>query len=153
MGKLAVSLLLLLPFFNIRSLLFGLVLAGFDQALLSIFIIATIDPSSSPPPVPNRSASRRGPTPSTSAQSTPRPASRRSEITSQIYQFALGYPQTPPDTSPVRDPFGPSIDAGFFGGKNSMGSFLFKWYAPSRYTQFLKQFGEIFSFARSPERH
>jgi len=91
--------------------------------------VATIDPSSCPPRVPNRSASRRGPTASSSAHSSPRPASRQSQITNQIYQFALGYPQTPPDTSSDLDPFGPSIDAKSLIGGNSMGSFLFTWYA------------------------
>lgn len=101
--------------------------------------VATIDPSSPPPPVSNRSASGGIPPPSASTQSIPRPASRRSNITSQLYQFALGYPQTPPETSPVFDPIGPSTSVGSSGTGNSMGSFLFKWYVDVPYAHRTKE--------------
>lgn len=90
---------------------------------------ATIDPSSSSPPIPLRSASRRGPHAPSPNQSTPQSASRRSNISSQIYQFALGYPQTPPETSPVCESIGPFLQAEEQIAVEKMGSFLFKWYA------------------------
>lgn len=79
------------------------------------------------PTVPTSSPPR--PNPGPASQITPRSPRRRSNITSQIYQFALGYPQTPPEISPELDPIKSvrQTEASFTSG--SMASFLFKWYA------------------------
>ena len=87
---------------------------------------AVID-SPSFPTVPTSSPSR--PNPGPASQTTSRPTRRRSNITSQIYQFALGYPQTPPEISPELDSINSvqQTEAPFASGM--MASFLFKWYA------------------------
>ena len=87
---------------------------------------AVID-SPSFPTVPTSSPSR--PNPGPASPTTSRPTRRRSNITSQIYQFALGYPQTPPEISPELDPINSvqQTEAPFTSG--IMASFLFKWYA------------------------
>lgn len=88
--------------------------------------LATIDPSS-----PSRPSSSSSPITSSALRSTPPSAHRRrSLITGQIYQFALGYPQTPPETSPVPEVTSDSWEKPetIPGG---MGSFVFRWYVCS----------------------
>jgi len=87
--------------------------------------VATIDPSipSSDLVPPLRASTEHNP-----PQSSSRPPSRRSNINSQIFQFALGYPQTPPDTTPDPDPIGPLLEGDSSGAQSDMGSFLFQWY-------------------------
>ncbi|KAL8775047.1 MAG: hypothetical protein Q9209_000526 [Squamulea sp. 1 TL-2023] len=88
--------------------------------------LAAIDPAT-----PHRSpASSHAPSPfgtAPIARSNPPSTHRRSIITDQIYQFALGYPQTPPENSPLETtgdlPWDkPEIVTG------AMGSFVFRWY-------------------------
>ncbi|KAL8742618.1 MAG: hypothetical protein Q9190_004929 [Brigantiaea leucoxantha] len=64
------------------------------------------------------------------AQSTLR-SSRPSTVTSQIYQFALGYPQTPPETSPVRESNGALSKDERIEAARTMGSFVFRWDHPA----------------------
>ncbi len=52
-------------------------------------------------------------------------------MTNQLFQFALGYLQTPPDTSPEIDPLDDTLDTGALATADKMGSFLFKWYVRS----------------------
>ena len=86
--------------------------------------VATIDPSiTSSDSVPPRASSGHNP-----PQSTSRPTSRRSNVNRQIFQFALGYPQTPPDTTPDIDPIGPLLNGGSSGAQSNMGTFVFRWY-------------------------
>ncbi|KAL8862624.1 MAG: hypothetical protein Q9178_001122 [Gyalolechia marmorata] len=89
--------------------------------------LAAIDPST-PHRAPSSSSapSPFGVTPT--ARSNPPSAHRRSLITDQIFQFALGYPQTPPETSPVPELTGelPWKEAEIISG--GMGSFVFRWY-------------------------
>ncbi|KAL9584657.1 MAG: hypothetical protein Q9212_001993 [Teloschistes hypoglaucus] len=55
---------------------------------------------------------------------------RRSLVTDQIYQFALGYPQTPPEPSPLLElPVGSRERQEILG--SAMGSFVFKWDHPA----------------------
>ena len=110
-------------------------LAQVDHNLLSLSISANIDTSS--PPQPRRpflsssdESPSRNPDTLSSTHSTPRPVSRASNISRQIYQFALGFPApVSPDPSPELgysqlvgetngDPFGDDMAQ----------SFLFKWY-------------------------
>lgn len=67
---------------------------------------------------------------SSSARSTPQSAKRRSVIPSQTYQFALGFPQTPPENSPELDPVARRLElpARTTASPRAMGSFLFTWY-------------------------
>ena len=64
-----------------------------------------------------------------SARSTPTSSNRRRNITSQLYHFALGFPQTPPEISPELDPVAPQLEDSqrTTPGEATMGSFLFKW--------------------------
>lgn len=57
----------------------------------------------------------------------PRPNSRRGDINRQLYQFALGFPQTPPDEEYEIDPIGPLLNSARPKQSKSMGSFVFKW--------------------------
>lgn len=57
----------------------------------------------------------------------PRPNSRRGDINRQLYQFALGFPQTPPDEGYEIDPVGPLLNSAPPKQSKSMGSFVFKW--------------------------
>ncbi|KAL9125087.1 MAG: hypothetical protein Q9217_005659 [Psora testacea] len=66
-----------------------------------------------------------------STHSTPRPVSRASNINKQIYQFALGYPQTPPETSPEFGQSQGESENGVSERRNDMGSFLFRWDHPA----------------------
>lgn len=88
---------------------------------------AIIDTPSSSRSIPSRSTSRPQSGTTSSAHSTPRPTSRRSEVNSQLYQFALGYPLTPPDTSPVKELSESSLQIEASGLRGSMGTFVFKW--------------------------
>lgn len=66
-----------------------------------------------------------------SARSTPPSANRRSLVTKQIYQFALGFPQTPPEDSPELSPLEQTLETSPSPGVGTMGttgSFVFKWY-------------------------
>jgi len=67
---------------------------------------------------------------SSSARSTPQSAKRRSIIPSQTYQFALGFPQTPPENSPELDPSAQHLEQPppTTASAGAMGSFLFTWY-------------------------
>ena len=92
--------------------------------------------STSTPPVTSHSSSTTRPhsqaTIDSPSHSPARPASRRSNITRQIYQFALGYPQTPPDDSPNNDSLDPLdhvVARDSVSNQQKMGSFLFQWYA------------------------
>ncbi|CAL8577621.1 hypothetical protein XPA_003445 [Xanthoria parietina] len=89
--------------------------------------LATIDPST-----PRRASSSSSPPITSSAvpisRSSPPSAYRRSLVTDQIYQFALGYPQTPPEPSPLLEPksdLAREKPEDILGG---MGSFVFRWY-------------------------
>ncbi|KAL8884170.1 MAG: hypothetical protein Q9192_006910, partial [Flavoplaca navasiana] len=89
--------------------------------------LATIDPST-PTRAPSPSSS---PITSSAVRPSPPSAHRRSLITDQIYQFALGYPQTPPETSPLLKATSdssweePEIIPG------GMGNFVFRWDRPA----------------------
>ncbi|KAI9699632.1 MAG: hypothetical protein M1836_002666 [Candelina mexicana] len=61
----------------------------------------------------------------------PRPSSRRGDINRQLYQFALGFPQTPPDEGNEIDPIGPLLKSAIPGKSEKMGSFVFKWHHPA----------------------
>ncbi|KAK3173268.1 hypothetical protein OEA41_006597 [Lepraria neglecta] len=89
--------------------------------------VANIDISSSPLHAPSTPASHGGPTAPSSTQSTPRSVKPRSDINKQIYQFALGYPQTPPETSPVLEYGRSELQTGLSGVGEKMGGFIFKW--------------------------
>lgn len=67
---------------------------------------------------------------SSSARSTPQSAKRRSIIPSQTYQFALGFPQTPPENSPELGPVAQHLEQPprTTASARAMGSFLFTWY-------------------------
>jgi len=67
---------------------------------------------------------------SSSARSTPQSAKRRSIIPSQTYQFALGFPQTPPENSPELDPISQHLEQPprTTASARAMGNFLFTWY-------------------------
>lgn len=91
--------------------------------------VATIDSSSpSSDLVPPRASTEHIP-----PQSSSRPTSRRSNINSQLFQFALGYPQTPPDTTPERDSITSLLDGNSSGTQSNMGSFLFRWYVATNF--------------------
>ena len=96
-------------------------------SLLDLVTFAIIETPNSSRPIPSPSTSRRQSGATSSAHSTPRPASRRSEVNSQLYQFALGYPLTPPDTSPVKELSESFLQTEASGLRGSMGSFVFKW--------------------------
>ncbi|KAI4092340.1 MAG: hypothetical protein LQ339_007937, partial [Xanthoria mediterranea] len=92
--------------------------------------LATIDPST-----PRRASSSSSPPITSSAvpisRSSPPSAYRRSLVTDQIYQFALGYPQTPPEPSPLLEPksdLAREKPEDILGG---MGSFVFRWDHPA----------------------
>lgn len=86
--------------------------------------VATIDSSTpSSDLVPSRASIEHNP-----PQSSSRPTSRRSNINSQLFQFALGYPQTPPDTTPEQEPIASLLEGDSSGAQSNMGSFLFRWY-------------------------
>ncbi|MCJ1486364.1 hypothetical protein MMC06_006541, partial [Schaereria dolodes] len=93
--------------------------------------LAIIDSSKSLTPSPT-SAAPQSSIARPETQSPARPASRRSGITKQIYQFALGYPQTPPEASPDINSFDADLGSGPADLKFKMGSFLFKWDHPAR---------------------
>ena len=98
-----------------------------DARAHSAVQIATIASSISPAgPFSSPSAASQS-TATDQPQSSSRPGSRRSDFNRQIYQFALGYPQTPPDTSPEVDPIGPLLNGGNSPTHPNMGTFLFKW--------------------------
>ncbi|MCJ1247682.1 hypothetical protein MMC30_004897 [Trapelia coarctata] len=86
--------------------------------------LTSSESSATPPP---KSADAGAP-----ASPSARPSSRRNLITQQIYQFALGYPQTPPENSPVSDPFESVLGSEETKvEKDKMGTFLFKWDHPA----------------------
>ncbi|KAL9054039.1 MAG: hypothetical protein Q9206_003693 [Seirophora lacunosa] len=58
-------------------------------------------------------------------------AHRRSAITNQLYQFALGYPPTPPDISPLSDPITQPQWGEQEAMTSGMGSFVFRWDHPA----------------------
>lgn len=95
----------------------------------STAVVAIIDSS---PLAPTSSESLATPPPqranigAPASPSSARPSSRRTVITQQIYQFALGYPQTPPENSPVSEPVLSFEETKV--EKDKMGTFLFKWY-------------------------
>ncbi|KAL9639839.1 MAG: hypothetical protein Q9204_000945 [Flavoplaca sp. TL-2023a] len=90
-------------------------------------MLATIDPST-PTRAPSSSSS---PITSSAVRPSAPSAHRRSLVTDQIYQFALGYPQTPPETSPLLKATSdsswgkPEIIPG------GMGNFVFRWDRPA----------------------
>jgi hypothetical protein len=90
---------------------------------------AIIDPS-----LPSELPSLNPPGASSSARSTPQSAKRRSIIPSQTYQFALGFPQTPPENSPELDPVAQHLEQPprTTASARAMGSFLFTWYVRRR---------------------
>ncbi|MCJ1402046.1 hypothetical protein MMC11_005265 [Xylographa trunciseda] len=105
-----------------------------DLALM-VALFATIEspaqaPASSPSSaLPSKpSATSRTPTSSSPA----RPASRRSNVTRQIFQFALGYPQTPPENSPELESTDPLAEFEDPRESKNMGSFLFQWNHPAK---------------------
>ncbi|MCJ1381888.1 hypothetical protein MMC17_005000 [Xylographa soralifera] len=67
-----------------------------------------------------------------STSSPARPVSRRSNVTKQIFQFALGYPQTPPENSPELQPTDPLVEFEEPQESKNMGSFLFQWNHPAK---------------------
>ena len=95
-------------------------------------ILAIVSTSTAPATPPSSSTTRPHfqATIDSLSHSPARPASRRSNVTRQIYQFALGYPQTPPDDSPNNDPLDPLdhvVAPDSVPSQQKMGSFLFKW--------------------------
>ncbi|KAL8990270.1 MAG: hypothetical protein Q9177_001034 [Variospora cf. flavescens] len=61
----------------------------------------------------------------------PQAAHRSSSITNQLYHFALGYPPTPPDTSPLSDPIRQSPWGEQVAMTSGTGSFVFRWDHPA----------------------
>ncbi|KAL8671879.1 MAG: hypothetical protein Q9168_003632 [Polycauliona sp. 1 TL-2023] len=92
--------------------------------------LATIDPFT-PPRVPASSASPISSRAVGTSRSTPPSANRRSPITDQIYQFALGYPQTPPEADPALEPTSDWPLAESDKTLGGMGSFVFRWDRPA----------------------
>ncbi|KAL8783120.1 MAG: hypothetical protein Q9213_004877 [Squamulea squamosa] len=91
--------------------------------------LAAIDPAT--PHRPSSSSHAPSPfgTPPIARSKTPS-AHRRSVITDQIYQFALGYPQTPPENSPL-EATGDLLWKEPKVGTGAMGSFVFRWDHPA----------------------
>ncbi|MCJ1392381.1 hypothetical protein MMC18_005248 [Xylographa bjoerkii] len=98
-----------------------------DLALMVAMSQASASPQS-PALLSTPSATSRTPTSSSPA----RPASRKSNVTRQIFQFALGYPQTPPETSPELEPIDPLVEFQEPEESKNMGSFLFQWNHPAK---------------------
>ncbi|KAL8979568.1 MAG: hypothetical protein Q9205_005124 [Flavoplaca limonia] len=88
--------------------------------------LATIDPST-----PTRAPSSSSPITSSAVRPSAPSAHRRSLVTDQIYQFALGYPQTPPETSPLLKATSDSSWEKPEIIQGGMGSFRFQWDRPA----------------------
>ena len=92
---------------------------------IDIAIIDSIPAAHVSPATPSKSANSVIAT----TQSPARPVSRRSNITPQIYQFALGYPESSPENSPVEEAAISVSGVEQLVDKGKMGNFLFQWYA------------------------
>lgn len=109
---------------SVLGLLLDLVIRRICPGSLKFAAIDPLPHSKNPFP---SSPSTHQPSATPTIYSSPQSDKRRSLVTDQIYQFALGYPQTPPEPSPLLEAPVDSRDGQEILG-SAMGSFVFKWY-------------------------